>query len=44
MKKAIYAMLCVAAVVCVFSVILIAVMKLIIGAVMFFAGCSAVFI
>lgn len=44
MKKAIYAMLCVAAVVCVFSAILLAGIKLIVGVVMFFAGCSAVFI
>lgn len=42
MKKAIYAMLCVAAVVCVFSAILISVMKLIVGVVMFFAGAAMI--
>ena len=42
MKKAIYAMLCVAAVVCVFSAILIAAMKLIVGVVMFFAGAAMI--
>lgn len=42
MKKAIYAMLCVAAVVCVFSAILIAVMKLIIGVIVFLTAAAMI--
>lgn len=42
MKKAIYAMLCVAAVVCVFSVILIAVMKLIICVIVFLTAAAMI--
>lgn len=44
MKKAIFALLSAVAGVLMFSAILLAGMKLIVGAVMFFAGCSAVFI
>ena len=44
MKKAIYAMMSAIAGVLMFSAILLAGMKLIFGVVMFFAGCSAVFI
>ncbi len=44
MKKAIYVLLSVTLGVLLYSAILLAGMKLIVGAVMFFAGCSAVFI
>lgn len=42
MKRAIYAMLCVVTVVCVFSAILIAAMKLIIGVIVFLTAAAMI--
>lgn len=42
MKKAIYAMLCAVAAICVFSAILIAVMKLIIGVIVFLTAAAMI--